>query len=149
MTFIVDPRIPIYSELQWWQIRENATAVTMNISNLKGRPWRSRLFRMLILVRLGKLTNLRSILWNFSFASLLNNGKVKKKRCNFFCPADKDWQDSPLKRWEMFYLGIYVSRVFVFKFEILSLPCVSIYYLIFEAIIIIFYHNSIIPYDWN
>ena len=64
-----DPLSPIYSELQRLQIseftqltvqiRQFVTAVTRNISDLEGRTRRSKLLRMLFLVKLGSLTILR------------------------------------------------------------------------------------------
>ena len=84
---------PIYSELQrlkihefqgdlkkliqTMRIREFVTAVTRSISDLKGRPWKSKTLRMPYLVRLRSLTILRSIWWNFFFALILNNGILK------------------------------------------------------------------------
>ena len=61
---MTDPLSLIYSEL-WWlqipefpgnledmmQIREFATAIAQNISDLESQPWKSKLFRLPVAVR--------------------------------------------------------------------------------------------------
>ena len=77
-----------FSRVTWRNGANSSIYNCSDISDLEGRLWKIKLLRTPFLVRLGSLMILKSIWWNF-FLHFLNNGKLKKKHCKFFCSTDR------------------------------------------------------------
>ena len=80
------------------QIREYQTDVTENISDLKGRPWRTKLRRMLF-SKIRKFHNS-----HFHLVALFWYKMGIKKSPYLICPTDRDRRDSPMTRYLVVYL---------------------------------------------
>ena len=73
------------------QIHEFATAITWNISDLNGRPWRSKLLRSLSISEIRKFDDSQINFLEKNFL-LFFKLKISKNRCNFFSPTNTNLQ---------------------------------------------------------
>ena len=113
---MVDPVSPIYSELQSLQIHEIApffrvtwrNVVNSSICNHNNSEYIGHRESNME-IKVDKMPFLLNFQINLAklFLFFLNNGKLKKKHCDFFWSTEWKWQHIPSK-WLEIYIYIYI-----------------------------------------